>query len=44
MRAAMTGKLSFKGDAKVAMGVQQIQSDLSRLYALAREEAVGDRT
>lgn len=44
MRAAMTGQLSFKGDAKVAVGVQQVQADLTRLYALAREEAVGDRT
>jgi autoinducer 2 (AI-2) kinase len=42
MRAAITGKLSFKGDAKVAMGVQQVQGDLSRLYAQAREEAVGE--
>lgn len=41
MRAAMTGKLSFRGDARVAMGMQQIQNDLSRLYNLARKEVVG---
>jgi ketol-acid reductoisomerase len=36
MRAAMTGRLQFKGEAKVAMGLQQVQADLSRLYIEAR--------
>lgn len=38
MRAAMTGKIQFKGEAKVAMGLQQVQPDLSRLYVEARGE------
>ena len=38
MRAVMTGKLSFSGDTKVAMSIQAVQGDLSRLYARAREE------
>jgi len=38
MRAAMTGKLSFSGDVRLAMSMQQIQNDLSRLYREAREE------
>ncbi len=37
MRAAMTGKLSFSGDAKLAIGIQQIQDDLCRLYTQARD-------
>ncbi len=40
MRAAMTGKLSFSGDAKLAIGVQAVQSDLTRLYKLARQEVL----
>ena len=40
-RAAMTGKLSFSGDTRLAMGIQRIQADLCRLYALAREETGG---
>jgi ketol-acid reductoisomerase len=36
MRAAMSGKLVFHGDARLAMGVQRIQGDLCRLYNLAR--------
>jgi putative sterol carrier protein len=37
MRAAMTGQLSFSGDAKLAISVQQIQDDLKRLYRQARQ-------
>ncbi len=40
-RAAMTGKLSFRGDTRLAMGLQRIQKDLTRLYKEAREEAGG---
>jgi putative sterol carrier protein len=36
VRAAMTGKLSFSGEARQAMGMQQIQGNLSRLYVAAR--------
>jgi len=36
VRAAMTGKLAFSGEARQAMGMQQIQGDLSRLYVAAR--------
>jgi hypothetical protein len=43
MRATMTGKLVFKGQAKVAMGLQQIQADLSRLYAEARDKMLAPR-
>jgi putative sterol carrier protein len=39
MRAAMTGRLSFGGDARLAMGLQQIQDDLCRLYTAARASA-----
>ncbi len=38
MRAAMTGRLSFGGDAKLAITIQKIQDDLCRLYVEAREE------
>jgi len=40
-RAAMTGKLSFSGDTRRAMGMQRIQGDLSRVYQEARAEAGG---
>jgi ketol-acid reductoisomerase len=43
MRAAMTGRLSFDGDAKLAISVQQIQDDLRRLYTQAREEVAADQ-
>jgi sugar (pentulose or hexulose) kinase/phosphoglycerate dehydrogenase-like enzyme/ribulose-5-phosphate 4-epimerase/fuculose-1-phosphate aldolase/putative sterol carrier protein len=41
MQAATSGRLSFSGDTVKAMTLQQVQSDLSRLYKAARE-AVGD--
>jgi putative sterol carrier protein len=34
--AAMSGKISFDGDARVAMTVQRAQGDLTRLYREAR--------
>jgi ketol-acid reductoisomerase len=37
MRAFMTGKLSFSGEAKLAITIQQIQDDLCQLYTRARE-------
>jgi putative sterol carrier protein len=37
MRAAMTGKLSFSGDSRLAISLQQIQDDLCRLYRQVRE-------
>ena len=40
MRAAMTGRLSFGGDTRLAIGLQQIQDDLCRLYSQARETQV----
>jgi autoinducer 2 (AI-2) kinase len=40
-KAAMSGKLSFSGDVRTAIGVQRIQGDLIRLYTAAREEAGG---
>lgn len=43
-RAAMSGKLSFDGDTKLALGVQRIQKDLTRLYKLAREDATAQST
>jgi autoinducer 2 (AI-2) kinase len=41
MQAATSGSLSFNGDTVKAMTLQEIQSDLARLYAAARDE-VGD--
>lgn len=40
-KAAMSGKLSFSGSVRLAMGLQRIQNDLVRLYTAAREEAGG---
>ncbi len=40
-KAAMSGKLAFSGDVRLAMGLQRIQGDLIRLYTAAREEAGG---
>jgi ketol-acid reductoisomerase len=41
MRAAMTGKLAFEGDTKLAISLQRIQDDLVRLYSRAREQVTG---
>ena len=40
MRAALTGDLSFGGDARLAITIQRIQDDLCRLYGQARHEVV----
>ncbi len=40
-KAAMSGKLSFSGDVRLAMGMQKVQNDLVRLYSAARAEAGG---
>jgi len=40
-KAAMSGKLSFSGSVRLAMGLQRIQGDLIRLYTAARAEAGG---
>ncbi len=40
-KAAMSGKLSFSGDVRTAMGLQRIQGDMVRLYTAAKEEMGG---
>ncbi len=40
-KAAMTGRLSFSGDVRLAMGMQRVQKDFIRLYSAARAEAGG---
>ncbi len=40
-KAAMSGKLSFSGDVRLAMGMQRVQGDIIRLYSAARDEAGG---
>ncbi len=40
-RAALSGKLSFKGDTAKAMAFQRVQKPMGQLYVAAREE-VGD--
>ena len=36
MQAALTGRLTFEGEPRLAMGVQAIQEDLMRMYRQAR--------
>ena len=36
MRAFMSGKMSFSGEAKLAISIQQVQDDLRELYTEAR--------
>jgi ketol-acid reductoisomerase len=40
MRAAITGKLTFSGEARMAMSQQQVQGDMCRLYARARDSVL----
>jgi putative sterol carrier protein len=40
MRAAMTGGLTFHGNARLAMTIQQIQDDLVRVYKGARRSVL----
>ncbi len=40
MRAFMSGKMSFSGEAKLAISIQQIQDDLCKLYTEARDTVV----
>lgn len=40
MRAFMSGKMSFSGEAKLAISIQQIQDDLCKLYTEARGTVV----
>ncbi|MGD8623625.1 MAG: SCP2 sterol-binding domain-containing protein, partial [Anaerolineae bacterium] len=40
MRAAMSGKLSFEGDARQALSLQRIQADLVRLYKQAKDQTI----
>jgi ketol-acid reductoisomerase len=43
MRAAMSGKLAFSGDTRLAVAQQQIQNDLIRIYRDARQSIVHRR-
>jgi ketol-acid reductoisomerase len=43
MRAAMSGKLSFVGDARQALSMQRIQPDLIRLYRRAKEQVASGK-
>ena len=40
LRAFMGGKLSFGGDSKLAITVQEVQDDLCRLYTRARDRVL----
>jgi putative sterol carrier protein len=40
MRAFMSGGISFSGEAKLAISIQQIQDDLRQLYTDARNTVV----
>jgi ketol-acid reductoisomerase len=41
MRAFMTGKLSFQGEAKLAITIQQVQDELCGIYTQARTLELG---
>jgi len=41
VRAVMSGRMRFEGEARVAMGLQAVQDRLSHLYCQAREEVIG---
>jgi ketol-acid reductoisomerase len=43
MRAALSGRLSFGGDARLAVTQQQIQDDLIRLYSEVRQGILGKK-
>lgn len=40
MRAFMTGKLAFSGEPRLAIGIQQIQENMKRLYGQAQKDTV----
>ena len=40
MRAFMSGKMSFSGEARLAISIQQIQDPLCQLYTEARRSVV----
>ncbi len=40
-KAAMTGKLNFSGDVKLAMGMMKIMNEMLKTYSSAREESGG---
>jgi hypothetical protein len=44
MRAALTGRLTFEGNARQAMALQRIQDDLIRIYSEARQRVTGRGT
>ena len=37
-RAAMSGRLSFRGSVRLAKGMQRVQHDVERLYTAARDD------
>ncbi|MEW5873139.1 MAG: ketol-acid reductoisomerase [Chloroflexota bacterium] len=43
-RAALSGKIVFGGDTRLALGIQRIQGDLRHLYQKAREEVLGSKS